>query len=89
MASRRTIRRAVAIGAGSAALALTPAGIASAEPQWTDTQVHGGANGEVRESGYNHRDSIHDMTPYHSQGTWCCLTEIRESFKAIPQTAGG
>ena len=83
----RYIRGLVVAGALTG-MALASAGQAVASPA-TSTEAHGGATNEVRESGYNHRDSVHDMPPYSSQGTWCCLGEIRESFKAIPQTTAG
>lgn len=78
---------ATTLGGIAVATALASAGQAVAEPQWTDTQVHGGANAEVRESGYNHRDSTHDMQPYSSQGTWCCQAELRPpDVVAVPRT---
>ncbi|MBU8831142.1 hypothetical protein [Mycolicibacterium goodii] len=64
----RIINRVV-IAAMLSGVVLASAGVATAQPQWTDTQSHGGASNEIRESGYNHRDSIHDMPPYRSQGT--------------------
>jgi hypothetical protein len=82
----RSIKRVV-IAAALSGVALASAGQADAEP-WTKTEAHGG--GEVRESGYNHRDSIHDMPPYSSQGTWCCLVEVRPpDVVARPQTTAG
>ena len=73
-----------------AGIAIASAGQVRAEPQWTDTQVHGGANAEVRESGSDFRDSVHDMPPYHSEGTWCCLVQARTpAMVAVPQTRAG
>jgi len=82
---------ATTLGGIGIVTALASAGQAVAEPQWTDTQVHGGANAEVRESGYNQRDSTHDMPLYHSQGTWCCQVEVRPpDVVAVPRaTTGG